>query len=261
MPIDFERIRNRLIHLEERLAPINVSCGVLIFRSSEEYFYKGDTVFSSASLAKLPILMEYLIQRRTGTLEDSESFILKDNMKKPGGILTHMTPGTRFTLRDLVFLMITLSDNTASNLILDRLGMENVNRLTGEMGLTDTILMRRFMERPEEKGTDNFTTATNMIRLMENLFRGNTLTLEESNTALEILQLQFYREKIPLFLPPEVKVANKTGTRKGIRHDCGIVFKPDTPYAVCFLTENTENPAETDMEIARMSREIYDMVN
>lgn len=204
-----------------------------------------DVRFPAASLIKVPIMLELF---HSG-IDLEEPFELQERHRVGGaGVLQELSSGTRLKLLDLCRLMIVVSDNVASNALLDRLGFEAVNARMQALGMTCSRLGRRFME-PAEGERDNFMSA-----------RDAALCLEAAHAhpvARAILLRQQYREKIPLMLPEGTEVAHKTGELEGVRHDAGVVADR---YSLALLTRRGAPPWEVDLALARLSRAIYDRV-
>lgn len=172
---------------------------------------------------------------------------------------------------DLARLMIILSDNTASNILIDALGMENVNDTIHRMGLKQTKLGRKFAGgsySPEliEKGYDNLSTPREMVRTMEMLANAKILDRTHCDMALDILRRTSFEYGITRLLPTELKtpetpfgpqkVAHKPGRLPGIYNEVGLVFLPKREYALCIMTKNAEEQ-EALGTIAEISKAVY----
>lgn len=214
----------------------------------------AESVFPAASVIKLPILLEVLLQQT-----DLRQRIHIEEQHKTGGagVLQEMDAGLQPTLGDLCRLMIVVSDNIASNLLLDQVGSGAVNRLMAELGMTSSHLGRRFMEQPTP-GRDNRMSPSDAGRCLAAVWRQEVLAEPVRSFALDILRRQQYREKIPLLLPPEVPVYHKTGELEGVRHDAAIVEHPRGAYVLVVFTADGGHPWEVDAAIARLSRAVYD---
>lgn len=193
----------------------------------------GDVLFEhqaaqsmpSASLIKVPILLLLLEQAAQGhrTLND----VLPVPAARVGGTgILHALPSVQaMSLRDLAHLMITLSDNVATNLLIDALGMEVINAWCVGNGLAHTRIERRMMDaEARARGLDNWTTAQDACAVLEQLLPGRTrLPPELSRLGLEMLAEQHSRDAFPAQLPPDACLAHKTGALSGLRHDAGIL--------------------------------------
>jgi beta-lactamase class A len=217
----------------------------------------GAEVFPAASVIKVPILLEVYRQAQAGLLSLQEEVVLKDDHKVGGaGVLLELHAGLPLTLEDLCRLMIVVSDNTASNLLLDRVGEQAVNTLMASLGMTGSWLGRRFME-PATAERDNRMTPVDAARALKSLWTGELLgTFNEP--ARSILSRQQYREKIPLLLPEGVAILHKTGELDGVRHDAALVLHPRRPYLISLFTDQGGAPWQVDLGLARISRACFD---
>ncbi|MBR3505380.1 MAG: serine hydrolase [Clostridia bacterium] len=208
----------------------------------EAVTYRADEPFVAASVIKLPIMIEAFRQIEAGLLDPEGEYVLRPEQKLPPcGVLTFLHDGLRATLMDLVTLMIIVSDNTATNMVIDIVGIDNVNRTLRSCGATGTILRRRLFDREASaRGVQNEITARDIGRLLEGLYHGTIVSPAASRRMLDILKAQQLNGKIPFFL--DCEVAHKTGEDDGITHDAGIVYAP-RPFVLCLFSERTDVPA------------------
>ncbi|MCD6310204.1 MAG: serine hydrolase [Candidatus Eremiobacteraeota bacterium] len=229
--------------------------------TGDEFLHNPDHVFPAASVIKIAILLELFRQAEKEDLDLNEQIELKPENKVGGcGVLFDMSPGLVLTLKDLAVLMIEISDNTASNMLIDRLGMRKINRLLRSHGLFKSGIHRRFMVRPNTKISKNFITPREIMILLDKLYRREILSGYYTDTALEILSRQQYREKLPRFLPPEIKVAHKPGEITGVSHDAGIVLLPGHPYILCVFVEGVKSMFQGDELIGNISLMVYQYI-
>ena len=219
-----------------------------------------DMIFPAASLAKLPILVEVMRQVDLDILRWDTRYVVPTSARVPGsGALADLSPDLRPALSDLAHLMISISDNTAANLLLYLVGMDSVNTTMHQLGLTSTRLERRFMDFEARKsGRDNWTTAGDMALLLSYLctdfFPGkeqilNMLLRQNDNTLLSV----YWGEDVPF--------AHKTGGLQGIIHDAGILHPshaPQVPLIVVVMTAEQADEALTRYTLARIGKIIYD---
>lgn len=209
--------------------------------SGEELRHNADVPMLAASVIKLPIMVEAFRQFEMGMLSRDRLVTIRREDKLPScGALTYMHDGLQVTVMDLVTLMIILSDNTATNLLIDILGMDAINATMQELGLTGSRLNRKLF-RPElsAKGIENYVTAADMGRLLRLMLKGRIVSPEASREMLNILKNQRLNGKLPFYLHArDITVAHKTGEDDGITHDVGIIFA-DEPKIVCFLSNRT----------------------
>lgn len=180
-------------------------------------------------------------------LDLSQRFVLEDRFRCGGaGVLHELSNGATLTLLDLCRLMIIVSDNVASNYLLDLVTPEKVNAWMAEHGMGQSRLGRRFME-PATPERENWMSARDAARCIEIAIR--------DPLALEILEKQQYREKIPLMLPADLKVAHKTGELPGVRHDAGLI---DDRLVLALLTREGKEPWEVDLALARIAKAAWE---
>lgn len=199
----------------------------------------------AASVIKIPIMVEAFRQFESGELNPLETYRIKPEDKMPScGALNRMHDGLEVTLRDLVELMIVLSDNSATNILIDRLGIARVNATLEAEGLKVTRLRRKLFDKAGmEAGLSNHVCAREIGLLLERMYAGTLVSPEASAQMLEILRNQKLNGKMPFFLKPRgIACAHKTGEDDGITHDVGVVYAR-RPFVLCMLSEETDVPA------------------
>ncbi len=226
-------------------------------------------VFASASLIKVPILAELFRRVEEEGLNLDETLTLHQEDQVPGsGVLKDLTTGTRYPLRDLATLMITVSDNTATNLLIDYLGIEPVNALIRRLGLLHTALERRLERVPVQRRLLNRTTAYDMTRLMELIAQGQVIAVAASSRMVDLLArcqapqalAPFAREAPYIGSLPPIRVAHKTGSLAQARHDSGIIY---TQKGVLVATIMTEGAPESVLQkhLYRIGRALYSQLS
>lgn len=193
----------------------------------------ADEHFPAASLIKIPIMLRLLEQAQLGEISLADSVRLTDWHKTGGaGIVQFFQDGQALTLMDACTAMIALSDNTATNMLLDVTGIAPVNTLLDQLGCPGTRL-HRYLGKPEMPGPPGPSQVVpeEMGRLLERLVRRASLTPEYCDLALTMLRRQTHRALIPRYLPEGTDVAHKTGSLNGVRHDAGIIWLPEAPLA------------------------------
>lgn len=225
--------------------------------SSETFSVNADTVFPQASSIKIPILIELMRRAQEGKLRLDERIpIHRAGLVGGSGVLQFFSEGgSEISLRDLAVLMVVLSDNSATNLIIDRVGMENVNAMLKSLGLDRTVLARKMIDTAAEQiDHENRSTPRQMATLLESLNAGKLLDATHTKMALEILE---YPKDSPLRAgaPSEVTVAEKPGLLNGAQCDSGIVFLPNRPYLISVMT--TFNVANGDPAITNVSARVF----
>ncbi len=215
----------------------------------------------TASLIKFPIMIEVYRQAEAGELDLERLLTLRDEDKVPGsGILTpHFSAGTQLSVRDAVRLMIAFSDNTATNLVIDQIGLPATNQTMAQWGCENTKLHAKVFrrdtsilpERSKQFGLGS-TTAREMLQLLEQLARQQLVSPAASQAMLEHLQACDDRSKIPRFLPAGTKVAHKTGSVSQSRCDAGLIDLPEGQIAICILTTENRDRSWSDENAAEV---------
>lgn len=235
-----ELLRAQLVErIEERLSTVDGVVGLWVRDLTDGWSWdrNADGVFPTASAIKIAILAEMRRQAEAGRLSLTDPVRLAAADRTGGsGILQYMGDGTmELTLQDLAVFMIQMSDNTATNVLIDRVGMEAVNAFLDGIGLTETRL-RRKMIRPADQaaGRENVSTPRELGRLVEMLHAGELASPEGTADMLEVLAVP-KGGTIPSGLPPGVRVAHKTGTLGGVIVDAGVVLLEGRPYVVSVM--------------------------
>jgi beta-lactamase class A len=223
--------------------------------------------FISASVIKVPILAYACRLVSTGQASWDETFAVKSEDKVGGsGVLNVMRDGLPVTLRDLCVLMTVVSDNTATNMVLERVGPANVNAWLRENGWEVTTCVRKLYDWDAiNKGIHNIICAAELTDLLKRAAQGGLNGPETDADMLAIMRKQQYREKIPHLLPRKVEVAHKTGTLDEVAHDCGVVYLPGGDWFVLSLFTGDLKPPACDGDrdalyntMARMSLACYE---
>ncbi len=200
---------------------------------------RENETFESASLIKLLILAELLrrVDRGEAHLGEKLQVERKDIVPDSEMIEAHEVPCS-LSVERLAGGMITVSDNTATNLLMKRLGAGEVNALARELGLGNTTLGREMMDfDARSRGEDNFTSASDMALLLEKIWHGELLCAGSRTFALEMLKHQRITSRVPMVLPHGAHFAHKTGDLEGVENDAGIVILPGRSYVLVVLTK------------------------
>lgn len=264
--------------LESRLAPLieqhrgEVAVVIEHLPSKARFAHRPDEVMPTASLIKLPILMAAYQAVDDGSLALNTKITLQAEDQVPGsGILTsHFSPGTTLSVRDALHLMIAYSDNTATNLVIDQIGIDATNELMQRLGCPETrlnsMVFRRDtsndIERSKRYGLGS-TTCNEMIRLLAKLQAGEFVNEDRSQEVLTRLYECLADSGVPRDLPEGVRVAHKTGSVGDSRADAGIIDSPAGPIAFCVLTTANEDKSwgddnEAELLAAEMGRAAYE---
>lgn len=234
-------------------------------------YLNADEAMPTASLIKLPIMAEVYFRAKEVKVKLDEMLTLtKDEMVPGSGILTdHFSPGAKFSLRDAVRLMVVYSDNTATNMILERIGIASTNKRMDELKLPNTRIHAKVFkgketsidpDRTKKYGLGS-TTAREMLTLVEMLHQGKLVSEEASKAMLDHMKKCDDKDKFTRSLPPGVTAAHKTGSVSDAKTDAGILYFKGAPVAVCVLTaENEEKNYKRDNAGNRLCAEAAKMV-
>lgn len=206
--------------------------------------YNGSIPMMAASVIKIPVLVEVFRQIQAGKLKKDQLYVLKEGDKLPScGCLNRMHEGLNLTVRDLYNLMIILSDNTATNILIRLLGgMEEINGSLAEMGYQTCRVNRLlFDSEASDKGIENYVSGLEIADMLEKMYRGRLVDKASSQEMLEILTSQRLKNKIPFYFQGCVPIAHKTGEDDGISHDVGIVMG-HRPFLLCCMGNETDCP-------------------
>jgi len=219
----------------------------------------GDVVFTQASAIKLPVLVTLMRQVEAGEQNLDEVVTLASSDIVPGsGVLQQLTPGkVSLSLRDVATLMVTVSDNTATNMIIDRVGMAKVGAEMNRLGLSSTKLQRKMQDRTAwEENRENLSTPDDQARLLELLYKGEILSAKSREEIDRILTIP-KPGQLRTLLPEGTKVAHKTGTLSGVVVDVGIVYLADRPFIVSAMGNWLADADQAERAISEISLAAY----
>ncbi|MCA9231865.1 MAG: serine hydrolase [Planctomycetales bacterium] len=253
----------------------DVSVAVKHLETGESFEYRADVAMPTASLIKFPLMVAAYQAVESGQLQLAQNVTLRKEDKVPGsGILTPMfSEGTQFSLRDAIHLMMVYSDNTATNLVIDQVGLPATASLMESLGCKETKLHSKvfqretsiFPERSKQFGLGS-TTAREMVHLLGLLHAGELVSKDACQKMLAHMQACDDRGKLVSLLPAGTKVAHKGGAVSASRCDSGIIFSPNGPLAVSVLTTNNEDRSWGDENAAHLlcaniAKAVYDHFN
>jgi beta-lactamase class A len=229
--------------------------------TGDHYFLREDEVFAQASSIKITVLANLYLQAQQGKLKLTDLYTVQSSDLVPDSdIMNGLTPGvTRLTLRDLATMMVAVSDNSATNVLIDRVGMPNVNTMLDALGLTHTRLRRKMMDlQAAKEGRENISSPHEMMTLLDAIYHGKVLNKESTADFFKMLSTN-KNSWIPRDLPAEIKIANKPGALEAVRNDSGIVFVEGRPYVICVMTSFLRNERDGEDAISKVSLEAWRM--
>ena len=219
------------------------------------YLLHANDIFPQASSIKICVLAELYRQAQQGKLKLTDLYTVNSSDLVPDSdIMGGLTPGvTRVTLRDLATMMVAVSDNSATNVLIDRVGMDNVNTLLSSQGLPQSRLRRKMMDvKAAAEGRENVSTPSEMMKLLQSLYQGQILNKEMTNDFFKVLST--HKDSwIPRNLPEGLKIADKPGSLEGVRNDSGVVFVDKRPYVICVMTTYLRNERDGEEAISNVS--------
>jgi beta-lactamase class A len=227
--------------------------------SGEEFFINPDEIMPQASSIKIAVLADLYLQVQQGKLKLTDQYVVRQEDLVPGSdIMLGLTPGvTRLTLRDLATMMVAVSDNSATNVLIDRVGMENVNAMLESLGLHVTRLRRKMMDlKAASEGRENVSTPREMMTLLETIYRGKLLNPEMTADFMKMLST--HKESSMLQgLPDDAVTVNKPGELEAVRNDSGIVLVKNRPYVLCVMTAYLKDEKEGSAAIRKIATLTY----
>ncbi len=227
----------------------DVTVAIKNLKTGESYEHHADKPMPTASLIKFPLMIAAYQAMADGKLKPDQMITLKDSDKVPGsGILTeHFSGGDQISLRDAIRLMIVYSDNTATNLVINQVGLKPVAELMEKLGCPETKLNSKvflrdtsiFPDRSKKYGLGS-TTAADMVKLLEMLQSGRLVSEDASKKMLEHMYACDDKLKFRRYLP-NVKIAHKSGSVNTTRCEAGLIDCPEGPIALCVMTNDNKD--------------------
>ena len=247
---------------------LNGTLGVAIMDLSDgrTLLLNPDAVFAQASSIKVAVLAELYLQElqsergETGKAKLSDLYTVSTNdLVADSFIMAGLTPGvTRVTNRDLATFMVAVSDNSATNVLIDRVGMDTVNAMLNSLSLTHTRLQRKMMDiKAAQAGRENLSTPREMMSLLADLYQGKLLNKLLADDFFKVLSTPKPSD-IPRVIPDDVVIANKPGELAGVRNDVGIVFVPNRPFVIVVMTAYLKHERDGNDVIATIAGAAYD---
>ena len=242
----------------------------------KEILINENEIFHAASTIKTPVMIEFYRQLHQGKLSLKDTLQIKNEFKSivDGSMYklsefddsdknTYNKLGQYYSINNLIYEMITISSNFATNILIDYIGANNVTKSMKEIGALNIDILRGVEDiKAFELGLNNTTSAKDLLIIYEKLAKGKIIDNESSAIMIDILKDQKYDDIIPKYLPKNIEVANKTGMITGVHHDSGIVFlKNGRKYVIVLLSKNMSDMESGTEMMARISELIYKTLN
>lgn len=231
--------------------------GVAVITAGGEPFgFRAERRFVAASTVKIPIMVEIYRQIDRGERSLSDPYVLHHEAKAPGsGILLHLHDGITLTLNDLIYLMISTSDNTATNVLIEMAGMAQVNATMRELGMTDSVLgrpMRGRLALPDE--AENWATPRDYARAVQAILSHEAASAGSCEQMLAMLAKQQNPRRLARFLPEGVPWGSKTGSVPGVTNDAGYILGEQGPLIIAVYCEQLADQHTGEQVIGEISR-------
>lgn len=258
--------------LEERIQKSGADVGVA-FRTLDGkavWSFHSEGVFHAASTMKIPVMIELFHQVRQRKVKLDDSLPIQNEFRSlaDGSTFTldpkddsetelYKAAGQTRTLSQLCELMITVSSNFATNLMIQKLGVENIRAMVHALHADGMNVLRGVEDNKAfAKGLNNTTTAEGLAVLLEAIAKGQAVDADASRQMVEILERQKFNEGIPAGLPAGTRVGHKTGELTKLHHDAAIVYAK-RPFVLVVLVRGLEDIKESSALMADISRQLY----
>ena len=239
-----------------------VSVAVRNIENAFDYSYNDTEQVWSASVIKVPVLVEAIKRLADGSVTRDTKFAVQNEGRAPGsGVLRYMHGGIELTYEDLMMLMIVTSDNHATNMLIDYLTPEAITNTMRGFGYTATEVQRKIYDYDGmRKGLYNWIAAGEIADLCRKIYLRQVTGTDYDELALDIMSRQISKAHLNLLLPEDVCVASKPGGIESILHDSGVLWTDDFSYSICITTSGWQSRSDAFMAVAEISKLIYEEV-
>lgn len=231
--------------------------------------HNGDKLIHAASTMKIAVMIETFRQSETGRFSMSDLVTVNDECvsvidgsayKVKGADFLQSKIGEQVTILKLVEEMMVISDNLATNMLIQLTGPENITNTMRELGAPDGAVLRGLEDIPAfEAGYSNRFSPRDLMELLTAIHEGRAGNRQSTNEMVRILLDQHYTDMIPKYLPKSVAVGHKTGFITGHRHDAAIVYGPKGPYVLVLMGENMKDTDKSKDDIAKISKTVFEL--
>ncbi len=260
----FEKLKATINQASRELDGV-MGVAILDVTNGDQYLLNGDEVFPQASSIKIALLAELYHQQdqadkgAPGKAKLMDVYTMRAaDLVSDSFIMGGLTPGvTRITNRDLATMVVAVSDNSATNVLIDHVGMDNVNAFMDSLGLKHTRLLRKMMDLEAAKqGRENVSTPREMMTLLQNIYAGKVFSPKLTEDFLKVLSTP-KDSALLRGLPDGARAANKPGELEGVRNDSGIIFAQNRPFILCVMTTYLSDPKEGAAAITHITEAAY----
>ena len=268
-------LRRKIIAIGEDAGARSVGVAFHDYETRTGWSYHGDTWFHAASTIKVPVLVGVFgaihegrvttesrlhVRNRFLSVHDGQPY--RVGADRDANSAVHANIGRTMKIRELAHHMISTSSNLATNLLVDLVGVKDIQGTLDSLGINGIEFHRGVEdERAWEAGLNNRVTANGLLEILRRIAEKRAFSEEASEQMLAILHDQEFKSGIPAGLPDTARVAHKTGEISSVAHDAGIVFLPDRePYVIVILTEWDTGTGGRSETIARISKQVYQNV-
>ena len=243
--------------------------------TNQKIMINADEKFHAASTMKTPVMIEIFRQADEGKFRLLDSIILKNEFKSivdgslysmdisdDSGDGLYKMIGKKVTINDLMYDMITVSSNLATNVLIELVGAKMVTNTMRKLGAKNIEILRGVEDiKAYEKGLSNSTTARDLMIIMEAIATGRAGSKEDCQQMIDILKDQKFNDMIPKYLPKGIQVSHKTGSITGVHHDSGIIFLPDgKTYVLIIMSKKLQDFDKATDQMANISKNIYELM-
>ncbi|MFC4558194.1 serine hydrolase [Virgibacillus kekensis] len=252
-------------NIRRLIEPYPDKFSIAIAAGDERIVINADQPKKAASLIKIPLLIEAFRQIEIGILDPNELVYIDEHMKVGGaGVINQMTNSNIYSYINLLELMIIVSDNTAANIILDKIGIEQANHLAEQLNCMDTRLQRRFMDfHAQNMGYENRTTARDIQLFLQTItFENDFLDQQSRKSILRIMSNQQLSHKLGTYLPSDtdLHMYSKSGELSGVEHDAAIIKYRNRRIEAAILTDGWENNGVGSRHIAEIGKMLFEYI-
>jgi beta-lactamase class A len=259
MSTDWSEVENIAREAERDGGTVGAS---IIAPGDERFAYQGDRAIPAASTVKIPLMIEIYRQIERGERSLTDLLTLRDEDKTPGsGVLLHLHDGIQLTLNDLVYLMISISDNTATNLLIDMAGMEQVNATMRALSMRNSVLGRKMRGRPAIEGEqENWATANDYARAVQSILNREAASAESCGRMEAMLEKQQNPRRLARYLPKVdgLRWGSKTGTITGVCNEAGFITTSAGTLIVSVFTQGLADAHVAEQTIGEIARAAWE---